>query len=1043
MQGVPSTPSAPAGRGLDNMNPGKVTKKTAATAASAAELHPPQAPALPAAFPVVGIGASAGGLAAFEAFFSGMPADVEPGMAFVLVQHLAPDHKSLLADLIRRYTRMQVFEVEDGMVVQKNCAYIIPPNHDMAFLNGALQLLEPIAPRGQRLPIDYFFRSLAQDQHERAIGIVLSGTGSDGTLGVRAIKGASGMVMAQTPESTEFDGMPRNAIATGLVDYELSPADMPARLIAYAGHAFGKLAGPVPNAGPLADSALKKIFVLLRAQVGHDFSQYKPTTIHRRIERRMAVHQITALDGYVKYLQQTPAEVEALFRDLLIGVTNFFRDPDAFTALEDQIIPRLFEDKPAGGTLRLWVAGCSTGEEAYSIAILLQERMETIKTSYTVQVFATDIDSRAIATARVGLYPASIAVDLTPERLARFFSAEPGGENYRIHKSIRDMLVFSEQDLIKDPPFSRLDLISCRNLLIYMGMDLQKRLIPLFHYALKPGGMLFLGTSEGIGDSGELFAVLDRKAKLYQRKEDFTGLQRAQRDRTLSPRVPPPPGSASRTSRPRDAGKPDLPARLPLRELTEQALLRQIAPAGALVNGQGDILYLHGRTGMYLEPAPGEVGISNILKMAREGLRPGLAAALHRAAVSQEPAQAAGLRVKTNGHFTRVNLGVHPVMAGAAETVETVETVEARLYLVIFNEAPDETPDNKLPAVALAAGDASPDTTGSASSDQSRILALTEELRARDEYLRSTLEELETSNEELKSSNEEMQSVNEELQSTNEEMETSKEELQSVNEELTTVNTELQAKVADLSRVNNDMNNLLAGTGIATVFVDHQLRILRFTPGAAEIINLIPGDVGRPVAHIVSNLAGYTAMVADVREVLETLVPRAIDVRTTLGKWYAMRIQPYRTVDNVIEGAVITFVDISEIKRIEAQGVADFQRIVSTGISDQLLQWKGIEATEKLFALNIDTAKAEALVLHAIDRIPLSLRKEELALVLQLGQAEILEPYRTQRICKDGSAVDISMTASALVNEAGQVYAIATTERRVEVPIVPTPRGAS
>ncbi len=502
-----------------------------------------------AGFPIVGIGASAGGLAAFEAFFSGMPADTDPGMAFVLVQHLAPDHKSILTDLIRRYTRMQVFEVEDGMAVQPNCAYIIPPNRDMAFLNGTLQLLEPAAPRGQRLPIDFFFRSLAQDQHERAIGIVLSGTGSDGTLGVRAIKGEGGMVMAQNPASTEYDGMPRSAIATGLVDYELPPAEMPAQLIAYAAHAFGKPPRPATVPAPKAENALKKIFILLRAQTGHDFSQYKPSTIHRRIERRMAVHQIETMDGYVKYLQQTPAEVDALFRDLLIGVTNFFRDPEAFKALEEQVIPKLFAGKPAGAVIRVWSPGCSTGEEAYSLAILLAERQEAMKQSFKVQVFATDIDSQAIATARAGLYPASIAADLSPERLARFFTAEPDGSAYRIHKGIRDLLVFSEQNVIKDPPFSKLDLISCRNLLIYMGGDLQKKLIPLFHYALNPGGFLFLGTSETVGEFGDLFAALDRKAKLYQRKEDFHGAQRAALGRFL------PPMTAIDAALPRAAGK--------------------------------------------------------------------------------------------------------------------------------------------------------------------------------------------------------------------------------------------------------------------------------------------------------------------------------------------------------------------------------------------------------------------------------------------------------------------------------------------------------
>ena len=469
-------------------------------------------------FPIVGIGASAGGLAAFEAFFSGMPADTDPGMAFVLVQHLAPDHKSILTDLIRRYTRMQVFEVEDGMRVQINCAYIIPPNHDMAFLNGTLQLLEPAAPRGQRLPIDFFFRSLAQDQHERAIGVVLSGTGSDGTLGIRAIKGEGGMVMAQNPESIEFDGMPRSAIATGLVDYELPPAEMPAQLIAYTTHAFGKPPRPA-TPPPKTESALKKIFVLLRAQTGHDFSQYKPSTTQRRIERRMAIHQIEAMNGYVKFIQQAPEEVEALFRDMLIGVTRFFRDPEAFKALEEQIIPKLFAGKGADATIRIWVPGCSTGEEAYSLAILLAEHQEALKQSFNLQVFATDIDSQAIATARAGIYPASIATDLTPERLARFFAPEPGDSVYRINKGIRDMLVFSEQNVIKDPPFSRLDLISCRNLLIYLGGDLQKKLIPLFHYALNPGGYLFLGTSETVGEMGDLFAALDRKQKIYQRKE--------------------------------------------------------------------------------------------------------------------------------------------------------------------------------------------------------------------------------------------------------------------------------------------------------------------------------------------------------------------------------------------------------------------------------------------------------------------------------------------------------------------------------------------
>jgi two-component system, chemotaxis family, CheB/CheR fusion protein len=855
-----------------------------------------------AGFPIVGIGASAGGLAAFEAFFSGMPADTDPGMAFVLVQHLAPDHKSILTDLIRRYTRMQVFEVEDGMTVHPNCAYIIPPNRDMAFLNGTLQLMEPAAPRGQRLPIDFFFRSLAQDQRERAICIVLSGTGSDGTLGVRAIKGEGGMVMVQNPASAEYDGMPRSAIATGLVDYEQPPAEMPAQLIAYVAHAFGKPPHSATTPLPKAENALRKVFILLRAQTGHDFSQYKPSTINRRIERRMAVHQIEAIDGYVKYLHETPTEVDALFRDLLIGVTSFFRDPEAFKAFDDKIIPQLVASKPAGALIRIWAPGCSTGEEAYSLAILLAERQEVMKQSYKAQIFATDIDSQAIATARAGLYPASVAGDISPERLARFFVAEADGSAYRVHKAIRDMLVFSEQDVIKDPPFSKLDLISCRNLLIYMGGELQKKLIPLFHYALNPGGFLFLGTSETVGEYGHLFTALDRKLKLYHRKEDIHSGPRA----ALSPFLPPMTeidGALPRAARKTPAGKP------PLRELTEQALLQQVAPAAALVNGLGDILYLHGRTGLYLEPAPGEAGVNNILKMAREGLRRELTMALHKAAGTKEIVRHPGLRVKTNGGFTPLNLTVRPMPAGPAATPE------ALLYLVILEEAPPLGPPQAQHAAALPA---IPGTTGPDTPDaDARVVALKQELHAKEEYLQTANEELETSNEELKSSNEEMQSVNEELQSTNEELETSKEELQSVNEELATVNAELQTKVADLSRANNDMNNLLAGTGIATIFVNHQLRILRFTPAATELINLILSDVGRPVGHVVSNLVGYDCLTADTQAVLDTLLPKEVELQTRSGEWYTMRIRPYRTLENVIEGAVITFVNITTMKQVQ------------------------------------------------------------------------------------------------------------------------------
>jgi len=975
-------------------------------------------------FPIVGIGASAGGLAAFEAFFSGMPTDIDPDIAFVLVQHLAPDHKSILSDLIQRYTRMQVFEVQDGMAVRPNCTYIIPPNRDMAFLNGTLQLMEPSAPHGQRLPIDFFFRSLAQDQRERAICIVLSGTGSDGSMGVRAIKGEGGMVMVQSPASTEYDGMPRSAIATGLVDYELPPAEMPAQLMAYVVQTFGKPPQAAASPEPQTGNSLNKIFILLRTHTGHDFSQYKPSTIQRRIERRMAINQIETMDGYVKYLQQSPAELESLFRDMLIGVTNFFRDPEAFNALQEKVISKIFTGKPAGDQIRVWVTGCSTGEEAYSIAILLQEHLDTLKQFYKIQIFATDIDNLAVAQARTGLYPVNIAADITPERLARFFTLEPDGSMYRINKGIRDMLIFSEQDVIKDPPFSKLDLVSCRNLLIYMRADLQKKLIPLFHYALNPAGTLFLGNSETIGDFSDLFTTLDRKSKLYQRKDDFIGTHHSALNRFL-PHI-----TKQKKDNLQITGTTPSTAKLPLREMTEQALLQQFTPAAALVNAQGDILYLHGRTGKYLEPPPGEVEINNILKMAREGLRRDLTTALHRAAGTNEVVRSPGLRVKTNGDFTTVNLTISPV------TFPSPAMRESPLFLVIledtssFNsELAQQTTLNTQAVDPSIIADAGTDTSAD-------ITALKQELRAKEEYLQTTVEELETSNEELKSSNEEMQSINEELQSTNEELETSKEELQSINEELATVNTELQTKVADLSRANNDMSNLLAGTGIGTIFVDFQLRILRFTPAVVKIINLISSDVGRPVGHIVSNLVGYDHLVTDAQEVLDTLVAKELEVETIEGRWYTLRIQPYRTLDNVIEGAVITFVNITEMKQVQAslrehEELRRFAVVLRDAhdaitvhdLEGQILAWS--PGAEKMYGWS----EAEALQMNFHDLIPENMRQEALQVVKQLGNADVLEPFNTQRIAKNGKIIDVWLTATALVNETGQVYAIATTER--------------
>ncbi len=999
-----------------------------------------------AGFPIVGIGASAGGLAAFEAFFSGMPSDEDglgkltagPGMAFVLVQHLDPNHKSILTDIIRRYTRMQVFEVEDGMVVHPNCVYIIPPNCDMAFLNGTLHLMEPSTPRGQRLPIDFFFRSLAQDQHERAICIILSGTGSDGTLGLRAIKGEGGMAMVQTPDSAEYDGMPRSAISTGITDYELPPAEMPAQLIAYAAHAFDISSHPGTVPAPKTENSLKKIFILLRSNIGHDFSQYKPSTIHRRIERRMAVNQITTIEEYVKYLQQTPKEMDTLFRDLLIGVTNFFRDPDAFKMLEEQVIPKLFDGKNDDSAIRVWSTGCSTGEEAYSIAILLAEHQEAMKKSFKVQVFATDIDSQAITAARAGIYPASISADISPERLARFFSAEPGGIAYRVHKGIRDMIVFSEQDIIKDPPFSKLDLISCRNLMIYMSGNLQEKLIPLFHYALKPGGFLFLGTSETVGEFGDLFEPVNRKLKLYRRKDDIHSA------RTMTSRFLPPVTEID-LSFPRIIARTAVQKKPPMRELTEQSLLNQVAPSAALVNSNGDILYLHGHTGMYLEPTPGEAGINNILKMAREGLRRELATALHKAVSTKETVRIPSLKVKTNGDFTAVNLTVRPVMAKGNDGTD------APLYLVVLEEALEAVVSNQSPAASrqspairrkisprLTTDDRRLATNDQRLTDHSTIAALEKELREKDEYLQSANEELETSNEELKSSNEEMQSVNEELQSTNEELETSKEELQSVNEELSTVNSELQTKVTDLSQTNNDMNNLLAGTGIATVFVDYKMRIMRFTPASTKIINLIPGDAGRPIGHILSNLVGYNQLTADVKSVLETLLPKEMEIQATDDKWYSMRIQPYRTIENVIEGAVISFLDITEIQKTRealrkandlcrlAVVVRDsHDAVIVQDLNGNVLAWN--PSAERIYGWS----ETEALKRNIRETIAENLREAALKKIKQLVNSNVLKPYQVKRITKDGKTIDIMLTATALVDNAGKIYAIATTEREL------------
>ncbi len=878
-------------------------------------------------FPIVAIGASAGGLEAIERFIKAVPQ--HSGMAFVLIQHLDPTHKSILTDLIKRVTPLRVLEVSDGMRVEQNCAYVIPPNRDMALLHGFLQLIEPTAPRGLRLPIDFFFRSFAQDQGDRAICIVLSGTGTDGTLGVKAVKEAGGMVIVQSPESAKYDGMPRSAIATGLTDYILPPEQMAAQLLNYVSVALAPGAKRQTATVPTRVEDLNKVYVLLRNQTGHDFSNYKPNTILRRIERRMTVNQIEKIRDYVRLLQGNSLEVETLFKELLIGVSNFFRDPEAFEALGEEVIPELFHNRPPSEPVRVWVPGCATGEEAYSIAMLLREQMEERKQDYKLQVFATDLDSDAIETARNGVYPESIAADVSPERLRRFFTRHEN--SYQVTKAVRDAVVFAEQNVIKDPPFSRLDLVACRNLLIYMEAELQKRLLPLFHYALRDGGYLFLGSSESIGEAKDLFEIVNRRCKLYRRKRVVL-----QHGNGLGIPVAPFPLNMHVPGKPGEAAAKRIPSS---RELTERMLLDDYAPASVLVSEKGEGLYFHGNTGRYLKPPTGEASL-NILGLAREGLQLDLSTALRKVATHKKPIRFENVKFKSNGDTQVINLVVKPL---------TEPSVQGVAMLVVFEDvAVSDSADQQNIAVPSGASD-------------QRVVELEHELRSTGEYLQTTIEELETSNEELKSTNEELQSANEELQSTNEELETSKEELQSVNEELTTVNAEHEVKLDELSKASNDMSNLLSSTDVGTIFLDNQLRIQRFTPAVTRLVNLIASDVGRPLGDITINLVGQD-LTADATEVLDTLTPSETEVQTREGHWYSARMRPYRTTDNIIDGVVITFIDITEQKRVHAELDTMSQAIVQSPNAVIITNTDGtIEYVNPYFVKRTGYSSAEAV----------------------------------------------------------------------------------
>lgn len=853
----------------------------------------------------MGIGGSAGGLETFEDFFARMPSD--SGMAFVVVQHLDPTHKGMLPELLQRYSSMPVVQIEDGMQVKPNSIYVIPPNKDLSILHGTLQLLEPASARGLRLPIDFFFKSLAQDQGDKAVAIIVSGMGTDGTLGLRSIKEKLGMVMVQDPESATFNGMPNSALSTGLEDYIAPASELPSKLLEYARHRQATLGG-APELAERALNSLQKIIVLLRARTQHDFSLYKKDTLNRRIKRRMDIHLIDNPEGYVRYLQENPHEVDLLFKEMLIGVTSFFRDAQAYEALKETISTKLREEAESLGTLRAWVVGCSTGEEAYSIAMILHEAIDGMeqKSIVDLQIFATDIDKEAIEIARHGVYPSNIAADVSPERLQRYFTKEEN--NYRVKKDIRDSMIFAPQNVIMDPPFTRMDLVSCRNLLIYFSPELQQKVLPLFHYSLKPKGVLFLGPSESVAGKKDLFTALDNKAKIFQRKE--TDLVHA--EAVEFPIFHQPHKRANGVSPARERAGKDIS----MADIAQNFLMEGYTPPAVLVNDQGDILYINGRTGKYLEPSPGKANL-NVYAMARTGLRNEIGIAARKALTQGTDVIVKGIKVGTNGGQQMINLTARPI---------TNPRNKETLLMIVFQDV--DMPKR----VRRRKGD-----TSASGEQPAQIKQLEEELKTSREHLQDMVEQMQATSEELQSANEELQSSNEELQSTNEELTTSKEEMQSLNEELGTVNSELTVKVDLLSQVNNDMKNLLNSTQIATIFLDNDLKIKRFTSEATNIIKLIDSDVGRPVSDLVSNLEEVD-IAGDAREVLDTLVFKQSQVQTSEGRWYSVRILPYRTLENVIDGVVLTFIDITDVKSLESAGAErDFARSIVDTVREPLL----------------------------------------------------------------------------------------------------------
>jgi two-component system CheB/CheR fusion protein len=835
---------------------------------------------------IVGVGASAGGLEAFSSMIRVLPA--KPGFALVLVQHLAPQHESALPTLLTSFTSMPVVQVTEGMRVERDHVYVIPPNVQMGIADGHFHLKPRPDDRTQYTPIDAFMTSLAEYAKRRAIGVVLSGTASDGATGVREIKGGGGITFAQKPETAKYDGMPRAAIATGMIDMVLSPPEIALKLTQVAAQPYVREFAP-PTGEELAvrDDQLQRIFDLLRPASGIDFKHYKVPTIKRRLLRRMALRRLTDVQHYIRLLESTPAEVRALYQDLLIHVTRFFRESDSFKALAQQVFPKLVEDRREDQPIRAWVSGCATGEEAYSLAISLLAFLNRQHHEIRIQIFATDVSEAAIEHARSGLYPATIESDVPPEILRRFFTKVDG--SYRVSKTVRDLCVFARQDLTKDPPFSRLDLILCRNVLIYMDVVLQQRLISVFHYALNPQGFLILGQAETVGSQVGLFSLADKKFRIYRKK--------------MTPHMP--------VAISVDYTAPGLPKKhlaheVPQSEKTLQTEVSRIfdryAPSGVVVDGELQIVQFRGQTGAYLEPAPGEASL-NLLKMVREGLLYGLRTALHAARKNKVPVRKAGLRVKSVGGWSSVNIDVVPLTASGRPH-----------FLVLFQE-PDRRRGEAEPT------DVRPKTVTLSPHERrrerrSQVDLLQRELAASREYLQSIIQELEAANEELQSANEEILSSNEELQSTNEELDTAKEELQSTNEELNTVNEELHGRNEELSRVNSDLVNLLASVQIAIVIISSDLRIRRFTPMAEKVLNLIPGDLDRPIGHIKPNI-DCPDLVQLILEAIDSVAPVEREVRDQNGRWYSLRVRPYKNVENKIDGAVLTLFDVDVPKRSE------------------------------------------------------------------------------------------------------------------------------